>query len=204
MPCICAYCKNFLSSKDIFCGECKNKIIPIVSKKIDITPSISMTVFALSDYKDPLKKLILAKSWSDSLASYHMGQLLWEMTPIQHLDYDVIVPIPLHWTRYAWRGFNQAHEIARVISKKKNVPLRHLIKRKKQTVYQSAIPSSARIENVKEAFMLNSTHAKNYEGSHVLLVDDLMTTGATLRAAAKALLVLKPRKITVVVACRVI
>jgi ComF family protein len=163
-----------------------------------------MTVFAISDYKDPLKKLILAKSWSDSLASYQMGQLLWEMVPLHNLDCDVIVPIPLHWTRYARRGFNQAHEIARVISKKKNIPIQHVIKRHKRTVYQSAVSSHARIDNVKDAFVLNDAYVKEYEGKHILLVDDLMTTGATLRAAAKVLLKLKPRKITVAVVCRVI
>lgn len=203
-PSICAYCKLFLSAPDIFCSDCKKKIIRVVSKQIDVTPSFSMTVFAISDYKDPLKKLILAKSWSDSLASYQMGELLWEMTHIQNLDYDVIVPIPLHWTRYAWRGFNQAHEIARVISTKKKVPIKYLIKRHKQTVYQSAIPSTARIENVKDAFVLNDAYAQLYEGKHILLVDDLMTTGSTLRSAAKVLLKLKPRRITVAVVCRVI
>lgn len=204
MPSICAYCKRFLSTSDIFCVDCKSKIFKVVSRQINITSTVSMTVFAISDYKDPLRKLILAKSWSDSLASYYLGQLLWEMTPIQNLDYDVIVPIPLHWTRYAWRGFNQAHEIAKVISKKKKVPTLYLIKRTKKTVYQSAIPSSSRIENVKNAFVLDAAKAARYEGAHILLVDDLLTTGSTLRAAAKALLALKPRKITAVVVCRVI
>ena len=203
MPAICAYCKKFLPTTDIFCNDCKNKIIRVVSKQIDLTPQFSMTVFAISDYKDPLKKLILAKSWSDSLASDHMGQSLWEMTPLHHLDYDVIVPIPLHWTRYAWRGFNQAHEIARVISKNKKVPIRHLITRCKKTVYQSSVSSSGRLENVKNAFVLNA-QAQDYEDKHILLIDDLMTTGATLRAAGKVLLKLKPRKITVAVVCRVI
>lgn len=204
MPHTCAYCKKFLSTKDIFCVNCTYKIIPIVSKKIDITPTFAITVFAISDYKDPLKKLILGKSWSDSLASYQLGRLLSEMVPLQNIDYDIIVPIPLHWTRYAWRGFNQAHEMARVISKKKKIPIRFLIKRNKQTVYQSAIPSNTRGENVKDAFILGNFSKKNYENKHILLVDDLMTTGSTLRAAAKTLLALKPRKITVVVACRVI
>ena len=163
-----------------------------------------MTVLAISDYKDPLKKLILAKGWSDALASYQMGQLLWQYLPLQSLDYDIIVPIPLHWTRYAWRGFNQAHEIARVLQKKKNVPIFHLLKRVKKTAFQSTLVSSLRVENLKQAFVLNGVQAKDYAGKHILLIDDLMTTGSTLRAAAKVLLLLKPRKITVVVVCRVV
>jgi competence protein ComFC len=204
MPSLCAYCKSFLHTADIFCVLCKDKIFPIVSKQIDVTPSFSMTVFAVSDYKDPLKKLILAKGWSDALASYQMGQLLWDYLPLQQLDYDVIVPIPLHWTRYAWRGFNQAHEIARVIQNKKNVPLCHLLKRVKKTAFQSTLVSSLRVENLKEAFVLNGVQVQDYAGKHILLVDDLMTTGSTLRAAAKVLLALKPRKITVAVLCRVV
>lgn|SRR5579863_4885347 len=204
MPSLCAYCKKFLSTTDILCTLCKDKIFPIVSQQIDVTQSFSMTVFAISDYKDPLKKLILAKGWSDALASYQMGQLLWEYLPLQSLDYDIIVPIPLHWTRYAWRGFNQAHEIARVLHKKKNVPIYHLLKRVKKTVFQSTLVSSLRLKNLKDAFVLNDVLAKDYTDKHILLIDDLMTTGSTLRAAAKVLLLLKPRKITVVVVCRVV
>ena len=204
MPSLCAYCKKFLLTADIFCKDCKYKIFPIVSKQIDVTPSFSMTVFAISDYKDPLKKLILAKGWSDTLASYQMGQLMWEFLPLQQLDCDVIVPIPLHWTRYAWRGFNQAHDIAKVIQKKKNVPLCHLLKRVKKTAFQSTLVSSLRVQNLKEAFVLNNTQAHNYTGKHILLIDDLMTTGSTLRSAAKVLLALKPKKISVAVVCRVI
>jgi ComF family protein len=204
IPSLCAYCKKFLSTTDIFCHDCRYKIFPVVSKKIDVTPSFSMTVFAISDYKDPLKKLILAKSWSDTLASYQMGELMWHYLPLQQLDYDVIVPIPLHWTRYAWRGFNQAHEMAKVLKKRKNVPLRHLLKRVKKTAFQSKLISSLRVENLKEAFVLNDVDIKDYAGKHILLIDDLMTTGSTLRSAAKVLLALKPKKITVAVVCRVI
>jgi len=204
MPSICAYCKKFLSIKAIFCSSCKEKIFPIVSKKIDITSMFSVAVFAISDYKDPLKKLILAKGWSDTLASYQMGELLWEYVPLDQLDCDIIVPIPLHWTRYAWRGFNQAHEIARVIQKKKKIPLIFALKRIKKTAFQSTLVSSMRVENLKEAFELNNVDEKEFNGKHILLVDDLMTTGSTISSAVKKLLELKPRKVTVAVICRVV
>jgi len=204
IPSLCAYCKTFLCTTDILCGTCKGKIFPIVSQEIDVTQTFSMKVFAISDYKDPLKKLILAKGWSDPLPSYQLGQLLWDYIPLQHLYYEVIVPIPLHWTRYAWRGFNQAEEIAKTLQQKKNVPLCHLLKRIKKTAFQSSLVSSARVQNLKEAFILNEKYAHTCEDKHILLVDDLMTTGSTLRSAAKTLLKLKPRKITVVVVCSVI
>lgn len=204
MPCICAYCRKFLSTADILCSECKNKIFPIVSKKIDVTSQFCMTVLAISDYKDPLKRLILGKSWSDTVASYQMGQLAWEMLPLEQLDCDIIVPIPLHWTRYAWRGFNQADEIAHVIGNKKNIPVQHVLKRTKRTQYQSALLAALRAPNLKSAFAVNNAYANSCAQKHILLVDDLMTTGSTLRSAAKALLALKPAKITVVVVCRVI
>lgn len=204
MPSICAYCRKFLSVKAVLCSSCKEKIFPIVSRKIDINSNFSVTVFAISDYKDPLKRLILAKGWSDSLASYQMAELLWEYIPLEQLDYDIIVPIPLHWTRYAWRGFNQAQEIARVIQKKKNVPMINALKRIKKTAFQSTLTSNMRVENLKEAFELNGVKLQDFKDKHILLVDDLMTTGSTIMAAVKKLLELKPRKVTVVVICRVV
>jgi competence protein ComFC len=206
VPAVCAYCKIFLDKRNILCDECLYHIFPVVSKKVDVTSSFSMTVFAIADYKDPLKKLILAKGWSDNVASYHLGHILWNTTPLSTIDYDFIVPIPLHWTRYAMRGFNQAHIIARVIHKKKQVPLVHLLKRVKKTAFQFALVSSMRGNNVKNAFVLDckDKDKEAYRDKHILLIDDLMTTGSTVREAAKVLLELKPRSITVAVVCRVL
>jgi len=165
---------------------------------------VQVTVIALSDYKDPLKKLILAKRWSDPLASVQLGMLLSRMPSIKELDCDIITSIPLHWMRYAARGFNQAEEMAKIMSKKKNIPLVQLLKRTKKTAFQSDLSSSSRVMNVNDAFILSTQQKDIYKDKHIVLVDDLMTTGATIRQAAKELLKLKPRKITVVVACRVI
>jgi ComF family protein len=204
VPSICAHCKGFLSQRDIFCNNCIQKIFPIVSKIIDITPHFSVTVHSLSDYKDPLRTLVLAKGWSDIVASYHLGSLLWKIAPLKSLDYDYIVPIPLHWTRYATRGFNQAHEMAKAIQSKRHVPLIHALKRIKKTEFQFSLASPLRGLNVKNAFALNVDNKNDYKNKHILLVDDLMTTGSTIREAARILLDMQPRKITVVVACRVL
>jgi len=115
------------------------------------------------------------------------------------------VPIPLHFTRFASRGFNQAQEIARVLSQKSDKNIAPILKRTKITKRQSKLTQEGRSENVKHAFSLRASDTiSQYTGKHLLLVDDLMTTGSTLTAAAKKLRELQPRAITAVVACRVV
>jgi len=163
-----------------------------------------MKVFAISDYKEPLRSLILAKGHGDSLASYQLGRLIWQLTYVQQMPCDLLVPIPLHWTRYAWRGFNQADNIAQELSIASDKPVVSLLSRIKRTLPQSQLSQEARQYNVKDIFVLAIHDKHAYEGKHIVLIDDLMTTGATLRAAAKEVMKLKPASVTAVVACRVV
>ena len=163
-----------------------------------------MHVMAIMEYRDPLKHLILTKSRSDIVTAYDIGHLMWEYTNIRHIAFDYIVPIPLHWTRYAWRGFNQSEEMSKILAHKSNKPLVHLIKRKRATPFQSSLSPFKRADNVKDVFATNTNSPALYQGKHLLLVDDLMTTGSTLKEAGKALLTLKPGSITAIVACRVL
>ena len=202
-PSFCMYCKLFSDYIEVFCDTCREKIKPIVSVELRITQDVNVKVFALSEYKDPLKKLILAKGSADIIASHQLGKLLFDMPQIKLLESDVIVPIPLHWSRYAWRGYNQAQEIAQVIGKQKNDPVIDLLKRVKRTTLQSEVAHFQRPENVKNAFSLSSDKGQKYKNKHILLIDDLMTTGSTLRSATKELLKLKPKSITAAVVCRV-
>lgn len=202
-PPFCAYCKQFLSTRSVFCMSCHDMISPIVSVQLQITKTQTMTVLAIADYQEPLKTLLLAKSWSDITACSQLGQLIWKMTYFKHMSCDYLVPIPLHWMRHAKRGYNQAHEIAKTLAGKRNVPVANILKRIKNTPFQSSLTSELRASNVKEAFQLKlSTNTNLYENKHLVLVDDLMTTGSTLIASAKQLMALKPASIAAVVVSR--
>jgi len=204
-PPVCFFCRDFIKDRRVFCKECSGSIIPIVSTTIMVAKKYPIKVFAISDYKDPIRSLILAKGYSDIVASRKLGELLWEMTYIKNIDFDYLVPIPLHFTRFASRGFNQAQEIARVLSQKSDKNIAPILKRTKITKRQSKLTQEGRSENVKHAFSLRASDTiSQYTGKHLLLVDDLMTTGSTLTAAAKKLRELQPRAITAVVACRVV
>lgn len=203
-PPMCVNCNQFLRQKMILCFECKKMITPIISTTIDITATKKMKLFAISAYQDPIRSLILAKGRSDIVASQKLGQLMWEETFLKNQQFDVVVPVPLHWTRFAKRGFNQSYEMAKIIAQKSEKPVINLLRRKKRTAFQSTLSKDKRIENLKEAFCLCSVKVSNIEGKHIMLVDDLLTTGATLRAAARQLYTLKPASISAVVASRVI
>jgi ComF family protein len=179
-------------------------IRPIVSGSIQLTETRSMKVIAVSAYRDPIRSLILAKRRSDIQAGKLLGQLIYDLTIFHSIPADYIVPIPLHWSRYARRGFNQAEEIAKVLARKKGIPLAKLLKRIKKTEFQAGLSAQQRTLNVQEAFELVGKDIDRYKNKHIILVDDLLTTGSTVKAAAKVLLQAKPASITIVVAARVV
>ena len=201
-PPFCANCKHFLDEPTILCVECKKMVRPIVSKSIVVTPSVTMSVIAIGAYIDPLKRMILAKSWGSRAVSFQLGELIWDMSYIRQQSFDIIVPIPLHWSRYAWRGYNQAESIAHVIAEKSGKPVVSLLARTRRTPFQSYVAAYKRKSNVEHVFALRN--ADQYTNKKILLVDDLMTTGSTLKYAAKQLISLKPESINAVVAARVI
>lgn len=200
-PPFCANCRQFIDAREPLCQECYDSIIPVVSTELEITPSKTMRVFALSDYENPLKKLILAKNHNNRVAPEYLAQLIIKTLPLKTMTFDYLVPVPLHWTRLIHRGFNQSEIMANALSKHVGKPVLNALYRSKRTPFQSTLNAEDRSENVKSAFnLMPDIPALN--DKHVLLIDDLMTTGATLSSAAKLLLKCKPATITALVACR--
>lgn len=202
-PSFCSYCKEFLSQETFLCKTCIERIKPVVTYPLQITKGYEVPVFAISGYQDPLRALIKTKHYRQRKISQELGHLLWDMTNLQHQKFDIIVPIPLHWTRYAWRWFNQAEEIAKVISYKSNKPLINLLKRTRKTKLQTGLTRKERIQNIANVFDLVA-HADLYKNKRILLVDDVLTTGTTLKEAIKKIKKLNPQNIIVAVATRVL
>ncbi|MGA9531031.1 MAG: hypothetical protein WBQ73_04045 [Candidatus Babeliales bacterium] len=202
-PKFCTYCSLFTHQlrSSTLCFSCYEQIKPIAPITIPLTRTKQITIIAASAYQEPIKSLILAKSYSDYGASKKLGKLIVDCTPITQLSFDYIIPIPLHWKRYASRGYNQADSMASIIALHLQIPVIQLLTRTRNNPFQSSLPIEQRSNNVAAIFHLKSKDTKWYH-KNFLLVDDLVTTQATIKSAAKTLLPLKPRSITVVTAAR--
>jgi ComF family protein len=113
---------------------------------------------------------------------------------------DVVVPVPLHWRRRLARGFNQAEAIARPLAARLGLPCERLLRRRRATAPQSGLDRAARRRNPRGAFAAPRPPA--IHGRAVLLVDDVVTTGATLDAAARCLRRAGARAIVALAAAR--
>jgi ComF family protein len=175
----CLSCANVLSLENShsFCGECLQKKPPF-----DIT-------HGLFHYQPPIPKLILDLKFHHALTHARLfGELLAEKIIQEWYQENAfptaIIPMPLHVSRLKERGFNQALEIARPIAKALNIPLTiHDVVRIRPTLPQATLSADSRKQNVKNAFLIK----KSLENQHVAVVDDVITTGNTIREFCRAL-----------------
>lgn len=136
-------------------------------------------------YEYPVDRLVAAAKFGRQLpVARGLGQLMAWRLPAPAVAPDAVIPVPLHWRREADRGFNQAGEIARAVCERRGWPLRQaLCRRARATPEQSGLGADQRRDNLRGAFVLADARALAGLG-HVLLVDDVLTTGATLAALA--------------------
>lgn len=175
----CYRCAQFLSGTtgDSTCGNCLKK------------PPLFDRTYTLFAYQTPVLDFIIRlKFHGELLYATMLGELLSEQ--IQHSWYcnqafpDLIVPVPLHKERLRKRGYNQALEIAKPIAKQLKIPLdKYGIKRTKPTLPQSNLSAKDRKKNVATAF----STAHSYQGLFVAILDDVITTGATVAELSKVL-----------------
>jgi ComF family protein len=141
--------------------------------------------FCFGAYDGTLARLIhLMKYAGVRTLARPLGELLTRALPPAQA-FDVIVPMPLHWWKRLTRTFNQSELLANEVARRTGIPCTNALRRKKRTQVQAGLTSAERRLNVRGAFLVSRKDA--VAGKRVLLVDDVLTTGATAASAAGAL-----------------
>lgn len=158
-------------------------------------------IVALGKFVEPIKSLVhklkYHRRWT---VGEEFGRLLARQDRVHRLleEADCLVPVPLHRLRQISRGYNQAEIVARALSSTRKIPICRPVKRARNTETQTHLHSRARrFKNLKDAFRL--VHPECVEGKRVLVVDDVMTSGATLQIIARTLSPAAPRSLSAIV-----
>lgn len=171
-----------MTSPNIICKACENHFSP----NLNLVAHGFDELIAPFSYEEPIRSLITDLKFNGKLKYAKLfGELLSQKIIQNGAPFpSLIIPVPLHSKRLKERGFNQTIEIGKIIGKNLKIPLdNESLIRIKNTQAQSDLKSEARQANVKNAFALN----KKIAAHHVAILDDVLTTGATLRSVCETL-----------------
>jgi ComF family protein len=165
------------ASGELICGECRTD-----TRHFD-------RAFSATVYNETMQALVHAYKYGmREYLARPLGRWMVDYAH-RHIDVDTldaIVPVPLHWRRFQYRSFNQAIALARALAREFGLPIvKRVLRRRRHTTPQVELGPQERRENIKNAFGV--TQPERIEGQHVLLVDDVYTTGATINECARVL-----------------
>lgn len=170
---VCPTCGRIVKYKGLSCPICQTRPLPI------------HRIRAATQFVDPISTIIHKMKYEGLFGlAMPLANLMVEAWPQWQLAVDWIMPIPLHPDREKKRGYNQSALLAKHVSGQLGYPYApDLLKRIRFTPPQVGLNAAARLTNVQGAFFADS----KVLGKHILLIDDVCTTGATMAEAAQAL-----------------
>ncbi len=209
-PSCCVLCGEVLEKTEQYvCTQClkrlprtetaKNRGNRVEALFTDINKVIRGAAFCYFTHDSDFRRLIHAVKYQGKagLGEYLGAMAGEELKNSPFLDgIDLIVPVPLHKKRERKRGYNQAEYICRGLSRATGIPMdtTHLV-RLRATPSQTALNAGQRRENIAGAFDIKDP--QDWRGKHILLVDDIITTGATMRACIQKMTPIRKCRISV-------
>lgn len=225
LPTLCVACREPVNGEGV-CASCWTKLsfiappycprlgIPFVydpgpdmlSMEAIANPPAYMRARAAVRFDDVARTLVHGLKYQDrtDLAPI-VGRWMARAGRELLADADMLIPVPLHWRRAWQRRYNQSGALAWVIARQSKVKLRaDLLLRVKATQQQVGLSRAQRASNVQGAFEVSADRRSDIRGRRVILVDDVLTSGATVDACARALLRAKAAQVDVLVFARVV
>lgn len=200
MPAVCASCRRKNSQFPLpICRDCRETLLIGPAPPLLINGHNMRTIYSLAPYRSAVRHCLhdlkfranrrVLEILNIMIVSYSFGESL------RKDKNGLIVPVPLHPSRYRSRGFNQSELIARKVSHHYLIPFdRNLLLKIRNTLPQTVLEREQRGKNLKNCF--HCRKPSDVSGKDILLVDDIMTTGATLEECAGELMRSGARSVT--------
>jgi ComF family protein len=171
--CRTAFVSSFSLDEEGQCAVCRERLINFDA------------AYSFGAYEGALRKLIHLFKYGkvESLAG-PLSRFLLAALPLE-AQFDLVMAMPMHWRKHWQRGFNQARLLAEPVAKRYGLKVAGHLRRTRYTKPQAGLNEAQRRSNLKDSFQVK--RREQIAGRRVLLIDDVFTTGATLRAAAEAL-----------------
>jgi ComF family protein len=203
---VCRGCRNDMPWITIACSRCAAPLevaLPTGVYCADCQarpPPFTATVAPLR-YEFPVDAGIKALKFGRRLQyGSAFGALLSRHMQRLPATVEALLPVPLHRRRQALRGFNQARELCRPLARRFELPIIDIVRRRRSTSYQSGLSASERRKNLRDAFVLKGSPKHR----HIVIVDDVVTTGETTRQVATVLLEGGVREVSVLAVARAV
>ena len=192
LPASCPVCSGTLGEhRGGVCRECWDEVARTAFRhdgRVGFSGRYLASLTTLGPYEGRLRKIVTCLKFAEMPAlGVPLGTMLAARLHSLRGDFDMVVPVPLHWRRRWGRGYNQSEAIAGPLARETGRPLvTGALRRRLATAPQTARTRRARVVNVKGAFVVRSRRGE-VAGASILLVDDVATTGATIRECARVL-----------------
>lgn len=226
-PTQCASCRSFVEARDSLCGTCWSETpfltglvcdccgVPLMGEEAGAralcdtcleTPRIWARGRAALEYRDNARRIVLGLKHGDRIDLARPASK-WMAAAAQDLltPDTCLVPVPLHWLRRVRRRYNQSVLLARGIAQITGMDhIPDALQRTRKTIPQDGMTPAQRHANLADAMRPNPRRASELRGRDVILVDDVMTSGATFTAAAAACRAAGVNTISVLALARVV
>lgn len=186
---VCLFCGNEEDIKNYICNYCKDNM-EYLNREVDLdSPYLGKVVYSLFYNEFIKEKIYLYKYENYGYLYKSLGEILLKTIYEKNLmeNIDVITYVPIHRRRKAIRGYNQSELIAKYLSKILDIPLsREKLIRIKHTKPQNKLNRYDRMKNIEGVFKI--VDSTEFENKEILIIDDIITTGSTIKECAKVLL----------------
>ena len=198
---MCTHCQCSIPTIESSCSKCSTPLI-IESELCGVCLKqerywhLCSSAFAYSSHISNL--ILLFKHQNNKKLINYFAQNIFEtINESDTENCDFLCPVPMHPKRFALRGFNQSYELTKVLSRITSTPYLNLFSKTQETPQQASLDKKDREVSLKNSFLIKKQFLSTIRGSHIVLIDDVVTTGATTSELARILKIAKAKRVDV-------